>query len=144
MNIILPSTVCNLIYYIVLTNMVFLTATKECTFRIIGNDNTIITEIPFNSNIGDVYDQIREFDIINKPFDLVYSRDGVDGIVMNKNALIDLTDTDFYVRFLSSAECSICYQTGLIINQSCNHNSICDNCYHRVNTCPFCRREYIR
>lgn len=117
-----------------------LSSTRECIFTYINDNISFTKEIPNNEYIGNICDIIRPQ--IRNPFDLVYKEHGKDGPCINKNHIIYANE--FYIRLLSRNECNICFHTGLIITQSCNHNNICTNCYNRISSCPYCRREYNR
>lgn len=114
----------------------------NCKFTFIHNHESFHVNVIPLKNIGKIYDSIRH--IIQKPFDLVYKSDGVDGMYMNKNKPIDLNySTEFYVRTLCREECYICCEVGLINSLQCGH-SLCSGCYNQVSLCPYCRREFER
>ena len=114
----------------------------RCRCNMIHGNKSFYIEIKDNQNIGDVYDIIRP--IVQKPFDLVYKSDGVDGKYMNKNKPIDLNySTEFYVRLLGRRECDICCEVGLINTLQCGH-TLCSGCYDKLSLCPYCRREFER
>jgi hypothetical protein len=114
----------------------------KCKFTIIHTNESFNVDIISNQNIGNIYDSIRH--VIQRPFDLIYKSDGVDGKYMNKNTPVDLNySCEFYVRTLCNSECEICCLTGLINTLQCGH-SLCSNCYSRVSLCPYCRRQFTR
>jgi len=39
-------------------------------------------------------------------------------------------------------ECCICFDTHKMVITQCNHNTICKNCYIKIDRCPVCRVKY--
>ena len=116
--------------------------TIRCKFTYLHNHTSFLVKLRSNQLIEDVYDIVRP--IIQKPFDIVYKSDGVDGKYMNKNKPIDLNySTEFYVRLLGREECDICCEVGLINTLQCGH-TLCSGCYDKLSLCPYCRREFER
>jgi len=73
--------------------------------------------------------------------------------IENKNepiieALVELKEyrqVEKYLNLLElneEHECLICYDTNKMVITQCNHNTICKNCYIKIDRCPFCRVEY--